>query len=59
MRVDGVVKWSLRVKGLDIPELLRASYAKPWCDATDSERPEPFNDFLLEARFDTSFLTKD
>lgn len=41
--------------GLDIPELLRASHAKPWCDATDNERLDPFNGFLLEARFDLLF----
>lgn len=43
------------VTGVDIPELLRASHAKPWCDATDGERLDPFNGFLLEARFDLLF----
>lgn len=41
--------------GVDIPELLRASHAKPWCDAANSERLDPFNGFLLEARFDLLF----
>lgn len=47
-----------RLTGLDIPELLRASHAKPWCNATNSKRLDPFNGFLLEARL-TSFLTRD
>ena len=41
--------------GVDIPELLRASHAKPWSDASDSERLDPFNGLLLEARFDLLF----
>ncbi len=43
------------VTGVDIPELLRASHAKPWSEATDRERLDPYNGFLLEARFDRLF----
>ena len=41
--------------GLDIPELLRASHAKPWKDANDAERVDPYNGFLFEARIDLLF----
>lgn len=41
--------------GIDIPELLRASHAKPWKDCSDSERVDPYNGFLLEARYDLLF----
>jgi hypothetical protein len=50
------------VTGLDLPEALRASHAKPWakCD-TDAERLDVFNGFLLSANldalFDQGFLT--
>lgn len=51
------------VTGLDAPELLRASHAKPWADATDSERLDVHNGFLLavhfDALFDRGFLTFD
>lgn len=44
------------VTGLDVRELLRASHIKPWADcATDAERLDVFNGFLLEARFDAVF----
>jgi hypothetical protein len=34
-----------------LPELLRASHAKPWSDcASDSERLDVFNGFLLSAQ---------
>lgn len=44
------------VTGLDIPELLRASHAKPWakCD-TDQERLDVFNGFLLAPHLDALF----
>ena len=44
------------VTGIAIPELLRASHAKPWakCD-TDAERLNVFNGFLLCAHFDALF----
>lgn len=41
--------------GVDIPELLRASHAKPWSEASDRERLDPFNGLLLEVRFDQLF----
>lgn len=37
------------------PELLRASHAKPWADADDSERLDPFNGLLLAVRYDALF----
>jgi putative restriction endonuclease len=44
------------VSGLYIPELLRASHAKPWADcATDGERLDVFNGFLLSAQLDALF----
>ena len=44
------------VTGLAIPELLRASHAKPWAIcATDAERLDVFNGFLLAAHFDALF----
>ena len=52
------------VTGIAIPELLRASHAKPWakCD-TDAERLNVFNGFLLcahlDALFDRGLLTFD
>lgn len=35
--------------------LLRASHAKPWKDATDAERLDPFNGLLLAVRYDALF----
>jgi putative restriction endonuclease len=44
------------VMGLHIPELLRASHAKPWATcATDAERLDVFNGFLLSAQLDALF----
>ena len=44
------------VTGLDLPEALRASHAKPWavCD-TEAERLDVFNGFLLAAHLDALF----
>ncbi|MCX6879362.1 MAG: HNH endonuclease [Verrucomicrobia bacterium] len=44
------------VTGLDLPEALRASHAKPWaqCD-TEAERLDVFNGFLLTAHLDALF----
>src|SRR6266567_5424260 len=40
----------------DQPELLRASYIKPWADcATDGERLDVFNGLLLAAHLDAAF----
>ncbi len=41
--------------GVGVAELLRASHAKPWKDCTDAERVDPYNGFLLEARYDALF----
>lgn len=44
------------VTGIAIPEVLRASHAKPWADcATDEERLDVFNGFLLTANLDALF----
>ena len=43
------------VTGLDVPELLRASHAKPWKDATDAERLDVYNGFLLAVHLDALF----
>lgn len=44
------------VSGLHLAELLRASHAKPWADcATDAERLDVFNGFLLSAQLDALF----
>jgi len=43
------------VTGLAVPELLRASHAKPWKDATDKERLDPYNGFLLAVHLDALF----
>jgi predicted restriction endonuclease len=46
------------VTGLHLPELLRASHAKPWADcATDAERLDVFTGFLLSANLDALFDT--
>lgn len=58
--------WGSRcaVTGLDLPEILRASHAKPWADCqTDAERLDVFNGFLLapdlDALFDRGLITFD
>lgn len=44
------------VTGVAIPEVLRASHAKPWAAcATDAERLDVFNGFLLSANLDALF----
>lgn len=44
------------VTGVVIPEVLRASHAKPWSEcATDAERLDVFNGFLLNASLDALF----
>lgn len=51
------------VTGLAVPELLRASHAKPWAEASDAERLDVYNGLLLavhlDALFDRGFLTFD
>ena len=44
------------VTGVAIPEVLRASHAKPWAECgTDAERLDVFNGFLLCANLDALF----
>lgn len=44
------------VTGLDLPEALRASHAKPWAQcASDAERLDVFNGVLLSANLDALF----
>lgn len=44
------------VTGLALPELLRASHAKPWAECeSDAERLDVFNGFLLVANLDALF----
>jgi predicted restriction endonuclease len=44
------------VTGLALPQALRASHAKPWAEcASDAERLDVFNGFLLSANFDVLF----
>ena len=44
------------VTGVAIPQVLRASHAKPWAEcATDAERLDVYNGFLLSANLDALF----
>lgn len=44
------------VTGVAIPEVLRASHAKPWAEcSSDAERLDVFNGFLLSANLDALF----
>ncbi|MBT1070701.1 HNH endonuclease [Pelotalea chapellei] len=44
------------VTRIDLPEVLRASHAKPWADCdSDEERLDVFNGFLLSANLDALF----
>jgi hypothetical protein len=44
------------VTGLALPDVLRASHAKPWADCTnDEERLDVFNGFILVAHLDALF----
>lgn len=44
------------VTGIAVPEVLRASHAKPWADCdSDAERLDVFNGFLLTANLDALF----
>ena len=44
------------VTGINVPEVLRASHAKPWAEcANDAERLDAFNGFLLVANLDALF----
>lgn len=47
---------SCAVTGLQMPEVLRASHAKPWAECeTDAERLDVYNGFLLTANLDALF----
>lgn len=43
------------ISGLNVPELLRASHAKPWAASTDAERLDVYNGLLLAAHLDAAF----
>ena len=43
------------ITGLDMPELLRASHAKPWADSNDAEKLDVYNGLLLAAHWDAAF----
>jgi hypothetical protein len=43
------------VTGLAVPELLRASHAKPWAASSDTERLDPYNGLLLAVHLDALF----
>ena len=44
------------VTGLALPQALRASHARPWAEcASDAERLDVFNGFLLSANLDALF----
>jgi hypothetical protein len=43
------------ISGLNVPELLRASHAKPWASSTDAERLDVYNGLLLAAHLDAAF----
>jgi hypothetical protein len=49
-------KGSCAVTTVDIPQMLKASHAKPWKDCdTDSDRLNVYNGFLLSANLDSLF----
>ncbi len=55
---DGLLTlWQGRcaISGLSVPELLRASHAKPWASSTDAERLDVYNGLLLAAHLDAAF----
>jgi len=43
------------ITGIDVQELLRASHAKPWKDASDAERMDVHNGLLLAAHLDAAY----
>jgi putative restriction endonuclease len=64
-RRDLLEFWDARcaLTGLAIPELLRASHIKPWCEANSTERLDPNNGLLLavhiDGLFDRGFISFD
>jgi hypothetical protein len=51
--------WGCRcaVTGLDLPAVLWASHIKPWRDANNRERLDPYNGLLLSPSYDAAFDT--
>jgi predicted restriction endonuclease len=43
------------ITNISLPELLRASHAKPWKDSNDAERLNMYNGFLLSPSYDALF----
>ncbi len=43
------------VTGLDVPELLRASHARPWSESSDAQRLDVCNGLLLAVHLDAAF----
>jgi putative restriction endonuclease len=64
-RSDLLDEWNGRcaLTGLAMPELLRASHIKPWCDCEPRERLDPGNGILLavhiDCLFDRGFISFD
>ncbi|MBI5335336.1 MAG: HNH endonuclease [Burkholderiales bacterium] len=55
-----MARWSCRLTGLDVPQLLRASHIKPWAAClSDDERLDAFNGLTphLDALFDGGWMT--
>lgn len=43
------------ISGLNVPELLRASHAKPWAASADTKRLDVYTGLLLAAHLDATF----
>jgi putative restriction endonuclease len=43
------------ISEINMPEVLRASHIKPWCNASNKERLDPDNGLLLAVHLDTLF----
>ena len=55
-RLEKLWDYRCAVTGVSVPEVLRASHAKPWRDCeTGYERLDPYNGFLLIANLDALF----
>jgi hypothetical protein len=56
-RSDLLDRWNgcCALTGFEIPELLRASHIKPWCDSEPKERLDPNNGLLLVVHIDGLF----
>ena len=56
-RRDLMDRWDRRcaLTGLALPDLLRASHIKPWCDSSATERLDPHNGLLLALHVDGLF----